>query len=443
MATAKFFHNRLTVIAGARRSNAKNEGTNVFNDPRYQFLRRPDGTLYRDTVYTAGVRYDGTANVGGPANAILTDAALRARLSAAGVTIPTALALHPNGTSVGNAANNLELAKRQRYTRYVNTSLTQPATPQVQLAYELRDDLRVQVAWSKETRLPDIEGSNGIIVGGSSFQVNENTTPTSDLGGDGTITISNVRGLPEVNQSYNVKLSYFPKKSGGRYSISYYYKVVDNSWQTLNTFNTDPEYDTLLASMGLTSSEFVNWGINTVTATGIRQIRKGFEIEVTQNFGVLAPWARGIDAFLTYTRRPETANTGGETRLGWIPQLPVRAKWTGGLSYSARRFSVQARWTFVEAGITYNSAPTVTLPDGTSRVVQYYNLNKIPAELNLQANYVLNKNFTLFATANRVLTGKVYGEISDEQTGYQPSYANYRTVQDRGVAIAVGVNATF
>ena len=142
---------------------------------------------------------------------------------------------------------------------------------------------------------------------------------------------------------------------------------------------------------------------------------------------------------MTYTRRPVTARSPA-AGLGFVSLTPVRAKWTGGLSYSARRFSVQAKWTYTEAGITHSAATAVTMPDGSANTVWFYNLNKVPAEVNLQANFMVNRRLSLFGVANRVLSAKTYGQIADSMTGYIPDYATYRTLQDRGVAVSVGAH---
>ncbi|MDQ5978702.1 MAG: hypothetical protein QG602_1676 [Verrucomicrobiota bacterium] len=452
MATAKFFNNRLTIITGARQSHKSREGYNVFNDPNGPFVQMPDGTRYRDSVYVSGVRFDGSDNTLYPSgdprrnrNAILTDTALRARIQAAGAELPTALELSPNGTQ-GTQTLNMFMAKRTRYTRYVDVSRREPVTPQFIADYSITDTLKAQVSWSKEHRLPDIEGTNNaLLVGGSSFQISEANVPDDvTLGGHGTITLANLNGEPEINNSYNFKLAYYPKNGAGRYSISYYYKVVDNVWETTNIFNDSSDYDALLQGMGLSSDDYANYRIDVTQPLGVQQIRKGFEVELTQNFGIFAPWAKGIDAFVTYTRRPAPINTGGESRLGWVLSGDVRAKWTGGVSYSTRRFQVQARATWTEAGKSHNNTvPTVTLPDGTTRTLQMYNLNETPPDVRVQANYVLNKNFTLFATAERLFTSEVHSQIADAVTGYQPEWASYRGYTNRGMALSLGVNATF
>jgi TonB-dependent receptor len=452
MATAKFFSNRLTVIGGTRQSRKERTGYNVFNDPVYQFVKNADGTIYRDSVYTNGVRFDGNLNTvyaaGDPrraANVVMTDTALRTRMQTAGVEyLPTQLELAPNGTPISNMNQNLFMARRARSTRYVDAARTEPLTPQLIMDYNITETLKAQVSWTKEHRLPDLEGSpTALLVQGASFQISQNLTPTGDPGSDGTIQLANLNGDPEINTSYNFKLAYFPKNGSGKYSISYYYKVVDNVWETNQLFNDSPDYGALLSSLGLSADDYVNYRIDTVTPLGIRQIRKGFEIELAQNFGIFAPWAKGIDAFVSYTRRPSPIQTGGELRLGWILAGPVRAKWTGGLSYSTRRLQVKGYFTYTESGITHDSAPTVTLPDGTNRAIQLYNLNEMPPEVRLQADYVLNKNFSLFATVERVLSRNRYTRLSDDQTGYMPEWATYRNYSDRGIAFALGATATF
>jgi hypothetical protein len=359
--------------------------------------------------------------------------------------LPTQLELAPNGTAISNMNQNLFMAKRARSTRFLDVGRTEPYTPIVIADFSISETLKAQFSYTKEHRLPDLEGTaTSLLVSGASFQISQNTTPDGSPGSDGTVTISNINGAPEINTSYNFKLAYYPKNGAGRYSVSYYYKVVDNVWQTDQVFNNSPVYGDLLATMGLSAGDYENYRIDTVTPLGIRQIRKGFEIELTQNFGIFAPWAKGIDAFVTYTRRPAPIVTGGEARLGWILAGPVRAKWTGGLSYSARRFQLQSWFTYTEAGITHEGTnPTVTLPDGTNKVIQLYNLNEFPPEVRMQANYVFNKYVTLFATAERVFSRKTYTRISDQQTGYIPEWATYRNYSDRGIAFAVGATATF
>ncbi len=445
MLTARMFHNRLTLITGARQTRQTIEGVNVYNDPTYQFVKLKTGELYRDSENPNGVRFDGAANPNGRArDLIVTDTALRARMQAAGVAfLPTGLLLAPDNIANGTSSNNLQLAKFSRTLRRVDSKRTQPANPQLQLAYNATESIKLQLSWARTIKLPPLDGTNAILVGGSSFQVNEASIPSASPGGDGTISIGNVKGIPEINNAYNAKISWYPKNGGGRYSFNYYYNEIKNSLQTTSFYNSDQGYSELLASMGLSADDYVNYRIDTVLPNGISQIRKGYEIEAVQNLGVIHPWAQGFDVFLTYTRRPVTVTVRPNV-LGFIEETPVRAKWTGGVSYSARRYSVQARFTYTEAGLTYNGAGTsALLPDGTTKNVQLYNTNQTPIDLNLQANFTLNKSTTLFASADHVLSSKVYVRTTDSLTGYIPDYFSYRQLQNGGVRFAVGAQINF
>jgi hypothetical protein len=55
----------------------------------------------------------------------------------------------------------------------------------------------------------------------------------------------------------------------------------------------------------------------------------------------------------------------------------------------------------------------------------------------------VNKHFTLFTTFNRVISPRTYRQEADSVLGLQPEWASYRQMQDRGIAFAAGVNATF
>ncbi len=452
MATASFFKNRLTVLGGVRQERRDNVGYNMFQDPKAQYIKDSGGlAVYRDSIYTQGVKWNGEENtayaVGDPrraADVILTDAALRARLQTAGVKfIPNQLELNPNGTP-GQRERNLAITQAARFLRYIDTSITQPETPQIQVAYDITNSLKLQVAWSNETRIPEIEASTtGFLSGNSGFDISEPDVPLPGPGGDGLIKVTNTTGAPEEITSYNVKLAYYPK-IGGKYAISWYYKNSTKTWESLDALPGDSAYDELLQSLGLSPSEYENYTINYTTATDGKNIRRGLEAEFSQNLGFIAPWAKGIDVYGTFTWRPASKpSVPASNVLGYREKLPDRNKWTGGVSYSARRFSIQARFIYEQSGITRIRENTVTMPDGTNQVVRYYRPNHLPVDLNLQANYVFNKHLTFFATFNRVISERRYTQEEDSVTGLQPGWASYRQMQDRGIAFSTGVNATF
>lgn len=446
MTNASFFKNRLKLTAGARQAHKSTEGYNLANDGSYVYVKLPNGQIYRDSDYPNGVRFDGGANGTKPRDAVLTDAALRARMTAAKVVyLPSRLELAPNGVANGTRENNLFFAPLGRYTRHVDASRLEKPKPQIQLAFDLTKNLSLQLAWSNEVRLPDLEGANSAVLSsGADFNVTPAAIPSSDPGGDGQIRLANVRSDPEKNQSYNLRLAYYTK-GGSRYSVSYYYKTVKNEWIDTVILNDDPDYDTLLESMGLSRSDYANWTITTSTASGQNATRKGYEIEVHQNFDFLGKFASRFSTFATYTRRPVTASSvPSNPPLGWIPLLPVRAKWTGGIAYNASRFSVKMKGNWVESGITRNgSGTTVTLPDGTNRSVQFYNLNKNPFSVNVQVDVSVTRRISMFVLANRFLESRTWSQVADEQTGLMPEHATWGNMTDRGITVAAGTSIRF
>lgn len=56
---------------------------------------------------------------------------------------------------------------------------------------------------------------------------------------------------------------------------------------------------------------------------------------------------------------------------------------------------------------------------------------------------LVNKYFTLFTELDRVISPQTYQQEADSVLGLQPEWASYRQMQDRGIAFAAGVNATF
>jgi iron complex outermembrane recepter protein len=459
MATVQLFRNRLSIIGGARQTTDSINGFNVYNNPNGIYVQNADGSRYRDQFYTQGVRFNGqtqsgvTGGVSTARDVVLTDAALRARMQAANVKyLPTALALAPNGVANGSNSNNLIIAQQTRYTRYLDTERTQPATPQLQLAYDISDSLKARLSWNRSTRLPDTEGDQGILVGGASFQI---TDLDPDLSGNypdtpgaqGSIRISNVGNLPEINNSYNINLGWYPK--GGKYSISYYYKVSDKTWLSNTIYNDDPMYDPLVESMGLATDQYENYSIVTVSVLGAKRVRKGFEVEAAQNLGVFGKWGNGWDVYATYSPRPTVisggaGSTNGVAWLGWVPELPGRAQWTAGISYSARRFSVRATGTWFESKLSYNgNAITVDTQTATGVLVQTYNLNKIPPSVKVQADYILSEKVSLFFTADRVFEATTYDQIADSLSGLQPDWAKWRLVSDGGIRLNLGANVRF
>jgi iron complex outermembrane receptor protein len=451
MIDASFFNNRVKLITGVRQSRKKLEGYQGYVDSKFNYVRLPNGMVYTDSIYTQGVKYDGSTgpiSTGGnyARDAVIADTALRGRMQAAGAIIPGQLELAPNGTSNGTASNNLRLAQERYKTRTLDLKRTDPETPQVQVAYEITDSLQLKLAWSRETKLQNLESGSrgGILTGGNSLNINENLNYAGELGGQGTIAISNANLQPELTNSWNAEVSYY-SKSGGKISVSYFYKDIKNLWDEEEVYNNSPEYASILGAYGLTPADFPNWRLTSTINSAAKAKRTGVELSINQNLGFMGRWAAPFDMFLTYSHRPNAAgDMPTNPARGYLNKMPSMDKYSGGLSYSIARFSLQARATYTESGITRAGTVSYTAP-GESTASSYQLYNMIPSELrlNLQADYRFSKRYSVFLKADNVLRSHTYNKISDVVTNILPDYAHHIRHGRYGVAVTAGVSASF
>ena len=450
MIESKMFDNRLSLVGGVRQKRNAVEGVNPFVDSKFNYVQLPNGLIYTDSIYTQGVKFDGSTgprSVGGnySRDAVLTDTALIARMQAAGAIIPTQLELAEDGVANGTAANNINLAKKRLRHRTLDLKRTDPETPSIQAAYRITDDLQFKLAWSRETKLQNLESGSvgGILASGNSLNINENTIPTGLPGGDGNITISNPNLQPEITNSWNAELTYY-SKSGGKISVSYFYKIIKNLWEEEEIFNTSPQYAAILQSFGLNPNDFDNFRLVSTLNGADEAKRTGVEVEITQNLGILGSWARGFDMFATYSHRPNASNTTptNEPR-GYINKLPSRDNYSFGLAYSAPRFSIQARGTYKEGGITRGGTVSYAHPGEPAYLYQIYNVFQGETRLNLEGSYKISKRYSVFLQGSNVLNSHGYSKTYDKYTGILPDYAHYTGKRHFGVTIVGGVSASF
>ncbi len=453
MFDAKFFKNRLTLVGGARQNfSTTYKGVQPYVDSKYNLVHRPDGVIYTDSVYVNGVRYDGGTGVvaGGAAyarDAVLTDTALRARLTAAGITPPTQLQLAVDGVANGTNSNNLFFAMQRLRARFIDRKRNEVATPQLQAAYKITNDLVLKLAWSHETQLPNIEdgsGAGGIITSGSSFAINTNDVSSGVLGGDGTITLSNPGLKPQITDSYNGELNYYTKK-GGNIGVSYYQKISSNLQEQTDLYNTSPEYGAILQSFGLDPNDYDNYKITTFTNNPAKTTKRtGYEIKLSQNLGILGDWASRFDMFVNFTHRNNAPSNSTSTVLGYIDRLPVADRYAGGLAYSANRFSIRATVTYAPASITRNSTISYTAPGATAaQTYQVYNAIPEDLRLNLQGNVQLTRRYSMFMNVANITNTTSATRVYDTETGINPEYAHVTGRKHFGLTINAGVSAKF
>ncbi|MGC4072086.1 MAG: TonB-dependent receptor plug domain-containing protein [Nibricoccus sp.] len=209
MIKASFFRNRLDVLTGFRQARRAIEGYNLFNDGTYQYVKMPDGTSYRDSVYTAGVKYDGSNNTGGARDVVLTDQALRARMQAAGVVyLRQSSNSLPTGSTMARAKTIFTL-RRSEDTRATSMQSRRCRT-------------RRRFRWRTKSPITSSSKRPGAVKHAAltwrptaaAFSTPVPTSPLSPRpfphptsAAMARSESSNMRNTPEVNNSYNVKLT--------------------------------------------------------------------------------------------------------------------------------------------------------------------------------------------------------------------------------------------
>src|SRR4029077_1731867 len=132
--------NRLQMVGGVRKTESRVTGYMPLTDSKWNYVKLPNGTLYMDSVYNTGVKFDGSnfTNASGQTvrDVILTDTALQTRMKAAGAFYPDHLILGPGGAN-GTTANSLEATQLQFRTRPVDTKTNNPITPSISLSYAI------------------------------------------------------------------------------------------------------------------------------------------------------------------------------------------------------------------------------------------------------------------------------------------------------------------
>lgn len=447
MLTGSFFHNRLTFVGGARIENQKREGRGPFTNSNWNYAVNPDGTRYRDQFYQTGVTFDGSkmtrTNADGSTTTItnfLSDPALLARMSAAGVVFPSQL-LGPKNTSVASA---------QRYlvaNHPIDLRAHGKASPSLSTAFKLTNKIRLQVAWSRSFGLPSLEDSNqGILSGNGAFTVNEYNVAAAD-GTLGQIKVANPALQPETSDNWDFQTSYYTD-NGGKLSIDYYMKSVTNQVQSFTTYSNDPMFATIMNAIGLDPTAYQDWTIATSANSPTKQKTSGVEASAQQNFSFLGGWGRHFQAFASYTVNslgtpsaptPQVVTTPDGTQVTITPTvstITLRANHFGsaGLQFATDHFSAQIRGTYRNR----NEIARTTLANGDiMRQIQ-------PAEtrIDVEAEYRFKKHYTVFISGRDVFDAERKIILQDDQN-LLPAYAKTYDLRRFGVTWTVGLNAQF
>ncbi|HVU33794.1 MAG TPA: carboxypeptidase regulatory-like domain-containing protein [Opitutaceae bacterium] len=425
MITGRFFNNRLTVVAGARKQSSKEDGRGPWTDSKWNFLKNPNGTLYVDPVLNTTIRIDQASSP------LFSDTALQSRLTQAGVSFPNHVVANPN--------TNLEARMRQLVPmRAIHQKVSSPAAPMIAMSYNITSNLVFKPSWGRTTTMPSYENSTaGILSGNGAFSINENYPHNDTLGGDGVISVANPGLLPQKTDSYQAALEYYTR-NGGTLRASYFYNITKNAWITTDVYNINSEYASVLQGMGLTPSEFENWDIRTTINGDASSTNRGYELSAIQNLGILGRWGQHFDVFGNYSRKLMHPST----KPGVISFTDSsNDTWAGGVRFNIQRFSLSVRATSQSAVVTKGSAPAVkNAADG--KTYQLYQITPKILKMDVEADYLLSKRWSLYLTGSNVLNTRTLQRQYDV-SNIVPDYARLISDYRYGVVLTAGVTARF
>lgn len=438
MLDGSLFNKRLTYLVGARGTQGEISGYQGTTNQKWNYIQRADGSVYTDDVYTNGVKIDGstftTASNQTVRDVILTDTALQARLKAAGISYPDHLILGPGG-AVGTTTNSLEATQRQFYRQALrDTKRDNPISPSASFSYKITDSLSFKPAWSRETQMPPLDGGNGGtsgILGG--FTVNPNVVQTGDLGGDGSITVSNPGLKPQIINSYNFRLDYYTK-NGGSLSGSYYIKDIENQWETSDLYNTSSDYFEVLDNLGLDRASYDNYKIST-TINGLEKARQtGYELSFRQNFGIFGSYGRFFNAFGSYSNKTRKEST--KANVISLAQSASES-WSGGVNFSTSRISISGRIVYVGESLAKSNQISYN-----GQLVQLYTVSPEEYKVDAEIAYQISKRYSFLISGKNILNSE-RTRYRRDALGIIPEYSKVSSNNVFGVAVTAQLTAQF
>ncbi len=429
MIEGRALNDRLKFVAGLRDETIEREGAGPQGDARWNYVKNPDGTLYRNTTIVGG---DGSVRIDQATSPLFattpTGTALRSDLSAKAIAFPTAVV----------ASSSIEGARLQRraLSPVYGKSEGDP-NYSINVAYDVTKKLVAKVAYSVASGRIAIEDSTrGLLSGNQNdFRVEEATDPNAFPAG--RITVANPNLLPESSQNWDFELAYYTD-FGGKFSASYYLKNIKNFTETFTTLSGTPEFNAIMASLNLDPSAYQDWEILTSeNGSGTGRV-DGVEVSAAQDLRfipALGDWGRRVRFFATYSYSDRK-----ETNTTRISARPAASRLgSGGLNISSNRFNLNIKGTWRE-DVLKQTVGTFTLSDGRS--VQLGSYTPEAFRVDVSASYQLTNRHSIYVSARNI-----FSEGQDtkryDQAGIYPNYAYWDDYRDTGVQITMGVSGKF
>lgn len=378
----RLLHGKLRFVGGVRYEKTNDKGQGVLNNPDAVWQRNADGSYV-----------DGDSNTAGVQRVRRVDA--------------------------GTAGSLQELALIRVERGYKADRSYDGYYPSLHLTYEFTDNFLLRLAYAKTIGRPDYAN----IIPNTVINEDDN-----DPNAVGTMTIRNTALKPWTAENYDASLEYYFGK-GGLASVGVFKKDITDFWETRGGV-----VDAALASELGIDSRFVGWGVSTTVNGGDATI-SGFEFSFIRPLNFLPGWGR----YFTFKANGTALHLKGDN----TPDFRGFISKTGNvsLSYSKAPFVFNANMNFrgrqKGTSITAAALQTGAQYGATNGFFEYY----APRwNLDLSAEYQLNKRFAFFAAARNILNKEQVIERFNPDT---PGYARGFRWEEFGVNFSFGVKGTF
>lgn len=421
-------NNRLNFIAGLRDQSTTRTGRGTRVDSKWNYIKNTDGTLYRNDALLGAnqlLRLD-------QANSLLfaqtaAGSAVRADLTSKGIAFPTSV--------ISNGTFEMITRQRQMMMPIYGKSEGKPSYS-INLSYDITKNLVGKLAWSRTYgRIPIEDGNNGgLITSGNNFTINEETDP--DAFPRGRIRVANPNLIPEISDNWDFNLTYYTER-GGKIGVGYYLKNLENFHEEIVTFSGTPEFDIVVASLGLDPADYPDWELTTaVNGIGTAKVR-GLEFEAFQDLRFipwLGDWGRRTNVFATFTKskRSETDTT----RISARPSSSQLA--TAGINFAGNRFGLNIRATWQDFKLM-RGVGNFEINDQQVQLGEY---EPSTTKVDATVSYQITPKYAVYASGKNIFATGLRRDRFD-LAGIYPAYAHWADIREFGVMVTVGIRGSF
>jgi TonB-dependent receptor len=380
---AAFFERRLQFVGGLRAEQTNIKAQGPLSDPTRNFLRDASGNIVP--------RRDANGNI------------VR---NAAGIIQPTLIL--PTTDALG--VSTLTYLDRGQHTDKEYLRLF----PNLNVSYLVRENLTARFAYYQSVGRPDFnQYAGGLTLPDTSVPVTSTTV----------ISVNNPAIKAWTAESYKVRLEYYFDRVG-TINVGAFRRDFSNFFASVR-FPATPEF---LGFYDLDPDEFGVYEVTTNHNLTSMVRMTGLEFDYKQALTFLPQWARGVQVFANASAQRAT----GEGAANFAGYAPRTASW--GWSLNRPKYALRMNWNY------RSPQRRALIAVGRSIEPDTYNWGSKRLYLDVSADYVLNRRFTLFGSMRNINDqtedSKIYGPNT-------PDYAKFRQRVDYGSAWTFGLRGTF